>query len=315
MKCYLKASFRAVITLIGSALSAFAWGGGTDSAALPQVEVIAPRPPDPSELAGESVPNFIRTHSRPGIVTDQLARWRVGVCPVAFGLEPAFNSFVAARIVAVAASVGAPHGDLAHCEPNVRIIFSPEPEKTIAAFAQRLPQIFGFHYRTQRQRLTTFNHPIQGWYITETEGENGIAIDDPMPLQMADSPGSLPTRQVPGARLGSRLTTGRNSWLVHVLIIADRNKVTGYTVGSVSDYFAMLTLSQTRSPDTCGQLPSILDLMVAECGDRAKSEAVTAGDLAFLKALYAIDLREGLDLERSYIQDNMMHELAPRSGH
>jgi hypothetical protein len=198
----------------------------------------------------------------------------------------------------------------------VQIFFSTDPESTIDRFAKQVPAALGFHYRTETGQVKQFNHPIQGWYITETRGDDtSVIVDDPMPfhLYLTDpSPKHLGSR-VPGARLGTHLTTGRNSWLVHVLVVADLTKVVGYTVGSIADYLAVTILSQTRLPDTCGQLPSILDLMAPKCDDGPKPEAVTAGDLAFLRALYKLDLRVGLDLEQADLRNNMMRQFATRN--
>ena len=72
--------------------------------------------------------------------------------------------------------------------------------------------------------------------------------------------------------------------------------------------FAMMILTHAQSPDTCGALPSIIDLMSANCGDREKPIQLTAGDIAFLRALYSMDLRENLSLETSDIQNGMMRE-------
>src|ERR1700761_3264962 len=75
---------------------------------LPEVTVTAPRPPTPQELAGPAVPDFVHAHAVPALATGQLARWHVGICPLTSGLSPDFNDFVSARILAIAASVGAP---------------------------------------------------------------------------------------------------------------------------------------------------------------------------------------------------------------
>ena len=73
----------------------------------------------------------------------------------------------------------------------------------------------------------------------------------------------------------------------------------------------MLVLSQTRTQDACGQLPSVLDLM-APGSDRDKPTAVTAGDLAFLRALYKSDLRMNYYMESGSINAKMVAELAPQ---
>jgi hypothetical protein len=63
-----------------------------------------------------------------------------------------------------------------------------------------------------------------------------------------------------------------------------------------------------QSPDNCDPLPSILDVFSKSCGARERPTAITAGDLAFLKALYAKDTGIGPSLSRNEVQDNMMRQ-------
>lgn len=108
---------------------------------------------------------------------------------------------------------------------------------------------------------------------------------------------ALEAGTTPPGRLESRLATGLSSLLISVFIIVDTRGIAGYEVGSIADYLAMLILSQTASTDVCGQLPSILDLMSSNCEEgREKPTAMTAGDLAFLRALYLADMQEPLAL-------------------
>ena len=284
------------------------------ASAVPQVTVTAPRPPTPEELAGDSIPNFLIAHARPSPASGQLAVWKQPVCAVVLGLTPAFNSFVSERIAAVADSVGAPHGATG-CKPNVHIFFTTDPQAIANAVAKQLPEALGFHYVSETRKLATLQHPIEGWYATATEGDKGdIALDAPDLLSSTpDSPligrGMLESK-TPPARLGTRLTTGRTSLLVNALVLIDLRKVAGYEIGPISDYLAMLVLSQTRQQDACGQLPSILDLMAPAC-DRDKPSAVTAGDLAFLRALYKTDLRTNYYMESGSINARMIAELTP----
>ena len=104
------------------------------------------------------------------------------------------------------------------------------------------------------------------------------------------------------------MTNLRSSQIVLALIVVDANKIAGMAVGPLSDYIAMLALSQARSPDTCSRLPSIVDLMASDCGDREKVAQITAGDLAFLRALYSTNLETPLPLEASAIENQMMRE-------
>jgi hypothetical protein len=70
----------------------------------------------------------------------------------------------------------------------------------------------------------------------------------------------------------------------------------------------MLTLTQAVNPERCGTLPSILDMLVPNCGESEKLTGVTAGDLAFLRALYKADIEAVPAVERGNIHNSMMRE-------
>jgi hypothetical protein len=70
----------------------------------------------------------------------------------------------------------------------------------------------------------------------------------------------------------------------------------------------MLTLSLIQSPDHCDPLPSILDAMSPSCGSREKPKAMTAGDLAFLKALYNRNFIYARAPSRGSIDYSMMQQ-------
>jgi hypothetical protein len=283
------------------------------ASAVPQVTVTAPRPPTPEELAGDSIPDFLIAHARPSPASGQLAVWKQPVCAVVLGLTPAFNSFVSERIAAIADSVGAPHGATG-CKPNVHLFFTTDPQAIANAVAKQLPEALGFHYESETRKLATLQHPIEGWWATATAGEKGsVQLDEPVEMNSqfrADLSSGILGSPSPPARLGTRLTTGLSSLLVHALVLIDLRKVTGYEMGPISDYLAMLVLSQTRQQDACGQLSSILDLMAPAC-DRERPTAVTAGDLAFLRALYKTDLRTNYYMESGSINARMIAELTP----
>jgi hypothetical protein len=96
--------------------------------------------------------------------------------------------------------------------------------------------------------------------------------------------------------------------IVGAIFVIDTAKVAGYTIGSIADYVSMLALSPVENPDHCDALPSILDLMAPSCGAREKPAGVTAGDLAFLKALYYRNTGVGPSLPRNEMQTNMMQQ-------
>jgi len=105
---------------------------------------------------------------------------------------------------------------------------------------------------------------------------------------------------------------GSGSGIGVVILIVDTTKVGGYSIGTIADYLAMLALSVTQSPDHCDPLPSILDLMSSSCDSREKPTAITAGDLAFLKALYYRSTGLGASPSRAATAANMVQQLARR---
>jgi hypothetical protein len=310
MRHFTAAARRALAGVIGILVAHWAQADTAVSPTpMPEVSVIAPRPPTPEELAGEAVHDFVRAHARPTVVTGQLARWEIAVCPIAQGLPPAFNAFVSARILAVAASVGAPHqaGDKCRDRHNVYIFFTSEPQKLLAEVMKQDERLLGFHY-PQTKNLGTTTRAIQGWYVTATRGVKGDqSIDEAEPLLPLQS-SLLNMGKHPAGLPGSRLTSHLSSGIVNVLIVADMSKIVGREIGQISDYLAMLALTQAFAAEQCGSLPSIMDLMAPDCGERDKPSGITAGDLAFLRALYHTDLEAVLPAEQDHILDNMMHQ-------
>jgi hypothetical protein len=93
-----------------------------------------------------------------------------------------------------------------------------------------------------------------------------------------------------------------------VILVVDTTKVAGCAIATIADYVAMLALSVVQSPDHCDPLPSILDVMSSSCGTRERPMTITAGDLAFLKALYYRNTGYGSSPSRAAIQYNMMRQ-------
>lgn len=69
-----------------------------------------------------------------------------------------------------------------------------------------------------------------------------------------------------------------------------------------------MVLSPEWLSETCGELPSIADLLAKDCAGHERPRAITAGDIAYLRALYRQDLRRQYSLERNVILDDMMRQ-------
>jgi len=287
---------------------------------IPDVTVRPPTPPTGQELGGDSLRQFIMHHATVLYVstgtTRNLARWRGGkqsICPLTIGLRPADNSLVTARVRALAAYVGAPVQPDPRCASNVRMIFTSASRERMDDVINWATDAFGTRYSGGMKDLIAYkgDHAIQGFYLTTRGGAIVLNTDvalvglDVLPIWPQISQKYLGTDRLGGGS-GSGIGIGV------VILVVDTTKIAGYSLGTIADYLAMVTLSVVQSPDHCDPLPSILDLMSPSCGTREKPTAMTAGDLAFLKALYYLNTGLGPSLSRDMIQDNMTRQFALR---
>jgi hypothetical protein len=288
-------------------------GDASSAPEMPDVTVIAHRPPTDQELAGNSLEEFILHHATTHYVntttTGNLARWRGGmqsICLLTGGLTPGYNAFVTARLLALAAYVGAPVQSDPQCKANVQILFTNNPQIKMDSIMKWATGV-AFHnrYTGGMKDLIAFrsDHAIQGWYMTTSGGSSVLNTDVALvPLSV------LPLwPQISQKYIGSS-GSGTGSGIGIVILVVDTTKVVGYTIGSIADYLAMLTMSVVQSPDHCDPLPSILDLMSSSCGKREMPTGMTAGDLAFLKALYYKNTGLGPSLSRAAINGDMMRQ-------
>jgi hypothetical protein len=290
---------------------------------IPDVIVTMPSLPNDAELAGDSLSQFIVHHATVHYVNTgtmgNLAHWRGGkqsICPVTVGLSPGYNAFVTARLRALATYVGAPVQADPQCKNNVQILFTNNPQERMDDVVKWATSVsFRNRYSGGARDLIAFksDHAIQGWYMTTSAGSLVLNTDvslvgfNILPVW----PTITPLYNGSGT-LGTRTGDAGGSGIGIVILVVDTTKVVGYTIGTIADYLAMLTLSVVQSPDHCEPLPSILDLMSSSCGAREKPVTITAGDLAFLKALYYLNTGLGSSLSRDQIHDNMMRQFARR---
>lgn len=287
---------------------------------IPNVTVVTPPPPTGQELAGGSLYHFIEHHATVRYVstgtTRNLARWRGGkqsICPLTVGLRPEDNALVTARLRALATYVGAPVQSNAQCRENVQIVFTSDPGKEMDDVIKWTTVAFGSRYSGGMKDLIAYKsgHAIQGFYLTTRGGAIVLNTDaalvglDVLPVWPQIEQKSLGSPAI-GTRLGGY--SGSGIGIGVVILVVDTKTLAGYSLATIADYLAMLTLSVVQSPEHCDSLPSILDLMSPSCGTRARPAAMTAADMAFLRALYYLNTGLGPSLSRDVIQDNMLRQ-------
>jgi hypothetical protein len=256
---------------------------------------------------------FVESYAQPTRKLGLLARWTSPACVAVTGLVPAQAAEFKTKIEAVAKAVMAPVGG-PKCAPNVQIVFTQQPQRTLDAATSRNPAIRG------DDGAKTVTRPIQAWYATYDlgfEAQSAGPMDDGPPPpdgahmaahvtqeRFAVNQGALFARPCvdPGARTRKITLKGGKtvdvpcpqSTLLNVLIIVDVAHMGDVSVDLAADYLALVALSQPkpRSLDGCLALPSVLDLYAKECPGREAPAGLTGPDKAYLASLYAADLAQ-----------------------
>ena len=255
--------------------------------------------------------------TRSGVV-DQIPRWQGAVCVEVRGLVPDQAAKVAARIQDVAKGVGL-KTQQPGCQSNIQILFTGQPQ----AIADRIGEAYlGYHYRTESKKMRAVTRPIQGWYATVTSGSGsayGLAFagssgasntastphsnmmggGDPsawesnfgqIGMNLSASIVDSPEHDSPTGCADSRFSSCMKSMFLNVLVIADSHAIGDKDLGVLTDYLAMLALSQPKSLDGCNALPSVIDVLAkSPCPGRAAPNGLTPADSSYLTALYTSD--------------------------
>ena len=257
----------------------------------------------------KALDSFIIAHAAVSPLLDKIARWNTGICPVTIGLPPKLNLYVTQRIVRVAMAAGAPLDSSEPCRPNIVVLATPEPQKLLDFIRQKRRALLGFHYRPQAARIATMSLPIQAWYSTATQDFRGfISADLPsadLGYGVMSSFGDLNGVYVSGSRTGN----GLKSQFTAAIIIVDTGKIAGQEIGPLSDYIAMLALSQGQYYDVCQEIPTITNLMAPGCGTEMKPNALTDIDVTYLRGLYKMDAGSSYRGQRGSIAYEMKKDL------
>jgi hypothetical protein len=283
---------------------------------LQEVTVTAERLHDHRELV-RAVSGFVDSHSAPEASrTSQIGRWYENVCPLVTGLQPAARDFITREILKVARTVGAPTGSVSKKCVTVEIVFTREPQALLDHVARSYRALLGFNPASQTQKqwwksMTTFSRPIQAWYETGTRPTDyqPPQANGPICFTCVGATLDSDATATPPTGTASRFRQDLRSEFVHVLIIADGEQIARYSLQSVADYLAVLSLTHVSQLTQCAPLPSITDLLAIGCAAPV-ADALTAADRAYLKALYSADLQKNINIERDDIHDQMMRQIA-----
>lgn len=172
---------------------------------------------------------------------------REGICPLVRGASTEVNNYVAARLRQVANQVGA---EYAHrdCEPNVVVLFSPNPDELVA----------------EATRAKRFNY-------------SGVAPQDIERFKTS----SQPVRWIHGSAAPSLKT--RDARPYNALVIVDAAKAANVKVSTLADYVSLVALADTRVRAPAED--SILNLF--DGGAIGAPHSMTEADRAYLRSVHS----------------------------
>jgi hypothetical protein len=130
-----------------------------------------------------------------------------------------------------------------------------------------------------------------------------------MPVSTRNETIDDPSNISPAGCADTRFTSCLQSVFSNVLVFVDEDRIKGQDLGAMTDYLAMLTLSQPRSLDGCAAFPSVIDLLAPDCPSHAQPTGLTPADVAYLKALYGANLEARRMSEESDIAARMIKNL------
>jgi hypothetical protein len=239
---------------------------------------------------------FVLTYAKPTEKLDQLARWTDPICIVVEGaVDPELADKIKARVAGVAKTLGV-RVVTSKCGQNIEILFSERPQYWLDWIAAHRENALGFHSVPQTKTLKTVVRSIQAWYVTSTRCD-GVTTAAAMTFgggihgfsSRDETVDNVEGRSPAGCGY-SRFSSGLKSVFSNVLVFVDSGSLKERELGPLADYLAMVTLSQPRTLDGCGALPSVIDFFAITCPGRDPPDRLTRTDMAYLRALYGANL-------------------------
>ena len=211
---------------------------------------------------------------------EKIARFEKSICPASLGLSDEMNRQVEQRIrrVAAAANVSAAAEG---CAANLLLFVAADKAAFIRQLQKERPLLFGLMTDSQVRALAAQPGGAVTWQLFEQRGADGRTLNnagarDEGPSTLA---GVTSSRLLPQTRTDLDIT----------VVLLEPAAFTGATITQLADYVAMRGLMRS-APQGYAQaaVPTILTLLEDKRLGRPAPMSVTAYDVAYLKALYAM---------------------------
>lgn len=254
-----------------------------------------------TNLGEQEVRKRARVHTRAVLASQvggQNARWSRPLCVSAMGVQPSTVAPLVARIEEVATRVGARVAN-AGCTPNVAILFTANADAAFAAIESQRSYLLANTLKADREKLRTPGLPVRWFYAQVVEGAGGRQINHELP-GLLGRPG---IRQDGDGRMSSPAQVS----ITTMIALVDVPRAAGVSLATLGDYLAFAVLSRSRVDVPPGS-DSILSLFQPTEG--APPDAMTALDIAFLKALYTVPITRTAGVHRGSLTEAMVKDLS-----
>ena len=238
-----------------------------------------PAADDKVVVQGKSAEDAVRDFvAEVGVTPDgtNMARWGDTVCVGVYNLAPKYAQQMIDQVSLVGAAIGVEPGGPG-CKANVLIMADVDGD----ALAARLvddhirkvlpPATDGADLgREALRKFKTSDAPVRWWHVGQT-----VLVDTGEAIARGD------TVRVRGA---GRLRDNVRQDMSHIVIILDASRIGTVSFASLSDYVAMVALSQVDADADTHEFSTVLNLFNTTTG--ARTARMTQWDLDYLTALY-----------------------------
>ena len=259
---------------------------GDSKGTIETIEVTAQR-----ETMRKAIRTFVSNVTR--FDGENVARWRIPICPSVTGAALEHGEFMRAKIVEIVKIVGAPLArDQKKCSPNLFVILTPQPDQLWATLKERNPKMF-VSLQPQKIERALSTRPVQSVQNVILNNADGT------------TPFSSASYRLKDSHIHSSVTED----FISVVVVINDAETGKVTFGQLADHVAMVALARVDlSADFTGA-DSILRLFAtSDSVMPAPPSRLTGWDQSFLRTLYGVDV--SILRSRGLISSTMIRDAA-----
>jgi hypothetical protein len=269
-----------------------------------------------SDALRQRMENFIVEIGMQASDSRGFARWNSRLCVGVFNLPDARAAhYIADKITITALELGLKTGEPG-CEPNLKIVFSPDARALATAMVDSTPDMFQPFGNTEGTTLgnaalkqfKTSDAAVRWWQVTmvvDAIGNPAILLPG---FNDVDPETGMPLVPVSRGEV-SRVKSGISDAIWGSIVIVDASKLVDASNGKVgwpqlADYLTMVSLAQVSPREGPVSYDSILNLFHAP----NPPQGLTELDRHYLTALYTINTRMMPHTQRGLLANQMLRE-------